>query len=188
VGFIFVPLIKFYPFRGLVPYRPEQGFGWDGRAGRWLWELVLMGEDGSQSTLGLERPRGIAGRAQTPVGRLLLGLNVANRTVHWYGLDGRYSVPEWVLRAEAFKGSGGGAEIYGYYLDALYHPRALPRWTFLGRAEAVHGVLLHRRYTLGARVVLRSGLTLSANWIDNRVRFPSNAGGVNIQLQQTLQY
>jgi hypothetical protein len=197
VGFISIPLTKYYAFRGSVPYRSEQGFGWDARSGRWSWEVALIGDAGSQETLGLERPRGAVGRLQTAIGPLIVGFNGydaaedlqhGGRQVHWYGLDLRYSRPRWVLRGEAFTGTAAGDDISSYYLDVLYHPDALPRWTFLGRAEAVSGVHHHARYTLGARVVLGRGLAGSINWIDNHLKFSSSAGGLNLQLLRTWQY
>jgi hypothetical protein len=197
VGFISIPITKYYSYRGTVPYRSEQGLQWDSRHGRWSWELALIGDAGSQSTLGLERPRGVVGRVQTTAGRWIIGMNGydaeedyerGGQQVHWYGLDLRYSRPRWVLRGEAFAGTAEGDDIRSYYVDVLYHPDALPRWTFLGRAEAVSGLHHHTRYTVGARVVLGRGLTGSANWIDNHVKFPSNAGGLNLQLLRTWQY
>src|SRR5205823_3476409 len=108
-------------------------------------------------------------------------------TVHWYGVDGRFSVPQWVFRSELFQGSIGGGSLSAAYLDLLYHPTALPRWTFLGRVERVRGYEVYRRYTAGARRVLSPGLTLSVNWIEDRASFAS-VQGLNLQLQRTFQY
>jgi hypothetical protein len=197
VGFISIPLTKFYAYRGTVPYRSEQGLAWESLGRRWSWEMAVVGDDGSQAALGLERPRGVVGRAQTAVGRWILGFNgyyveeeeaSATRDVEWYGLDLRYSFHQWVVRGEVFTGSSSDEEINSYYVDLLFHPDNLPRWTFLARAEAVSGYHHHTRYTVGARVIVARGWAVSANWIENHVKFPSNAGGLSLQLQRTWQY
>jgi hypothetical protein len=196
VGFILAPLIKYYPFRGVVMLRSKQGLEWEGSRWGWSWELALVGEDGSQEMLGLDRPRGVVGRFQHALGRAVLGLNgytgdvngsTNSRSIHWYGLDLRLSVAPWVVRAEGFTGSVGSQSIYGYYVDGLYHPVSMPRWTFLVRLESVRGRANQERFTVGARVILRRGIAFSVNWIEEDVQFEQSTDGLNLQLLFTFQ-
>lgn len=200
-GFVRLPFVKYYPFNGFVLFRSEQGAAVAGGPPRLRYEVGVVGDDGSQAALGLDRPEEIALRLQSFDGHLIWGANgyagttrppsppptpSGRRAVRLVGLDWRYSLPEWIVRGEWWMGRVGGRSLAGGYVDLLYHPEPLPAWTFVLRVEQVDFRRTLRRGTLGAKHVPARGWTIALNWVLEDPRY--DARGVSFQVLRTVQF
>jgi hypothetical protein len=199
-GFVQLPFVKYWPFNGFVAFRSEQGLSLAGGSSRFGYELGLLGGDGSQAALGLDGPQDVSLRLQAYTGRLILGANGyagttrafvpgggrRRRAARLAGLDWRYSTPGWIVRGEWWTGRSGGRALDGGYLDLLYHPDALPAWTFVLRGEVVHFVRTARLGTLGAKYVAAPGWAIHLNWVEESR--PFGTGGLNLQVLRTIEF
>lgn len=125
---------------------------------------------------------GAAGRVQTYVGDLILGVSHwdgffdtnfrrnMRRRVHVSGLDIRFTKPHLLLRGEYLFGNMGSGDMHGWYLDAYYHLPKYDRWTLTARVEALRPgpkMALGKQLTLGVRYTLDPNWILSVNWRKN---------------------
>jgi hypothetical protein len=200
-GFVELPLLKYYPLNGFVAFRSEQGLTVEGGPSWLRYEVAILGGTGSQVALGLDRPEDLSVRLQGYAGRLILGLNGYAGTTQTFGmagapgprrasrlagLDWRYSAPQWIARGEWWVGSVGDRHPSGGYLDLIYHPTALPPWTFVGRLEQIRQGKTLRRQTIGTRYVPARGWTLQLNLI---AETPDIGGrGLHFQIVRFIEF
>jgi hypothetical protein len=199
-GFVQIPFVKYYPINGYSPFRSEQGITVAGGSPRFRYEAGLLGGDGAPGLLGLHDPQDATLRLQGYSGRLVLGVNgyagttrtptpggdASDRAVRLAGLDWRYSTPGWIVRGEWWTGRTAGRALDGGYVDLLYHPTALPAWTFVLRGEVVHWRHTFHRVTIGARYIPAPGWALHLNWIDENRDY--GAKGLHLQVLRTVEF
>jgi hypothetical protein len=200
-GFVELPLLKTYSLNGFVGWRSEQGLAVEGGPSRLRYEVGIIGGDGSQAALGLEHPQDLSARLQLFTGRLILGLNGyagttrtlsppggagPRRASRLAGLDWRFSVPAWVVRGEWWAGTVGDRHPSGGYLDLIFHPTALPPWTFVGRLEQIRLGRTLRRQTIGTKYVPGRGWSLQLNLITET---PDSGGkGLHFQVLRIIEF
>jgi hypothetical protein len=149
VGLINGPVIKYSQAEGGQLDRSEVGVGYLRSVGAWQVEAALLSHDGLKALTASSGEGTI--RLQRCVGPVILGLNGlwgqtrdlqsgTQGAVRFAGLDLRYSRPTLILRGELVAGGVPDGCYQGFYLDLLYHPVSLHRFTLVGRTEAVQGL------------------------------------------------
>lgn len=125
---------------------------------------------------------------------IILGLNSLSRgsrpnspSVSAYGLDLRYTVPQWQFRGEVIHSKSGGMTNQGYYADAFFKPFGAPKTTFLGRIERAESdspnMVDSHLVTLGVKQVLTPWLQLDVlhSW-GNHGTLSENSRGWTFQI------
>jgi hypothetical protein len=198
VGLVYDPLIRYYPYQGPHLGGSANGLGYVRTLGAWQVEAALFGRG---SDVGAVVPNGGQGamRIQRFTGSLIVGLSAYRDRVppgaeypgeaHFLGLDFRYSRPSLILRGELVAGTVPRGSPKGFYLDALYHPVALNRVTFVGRIEAVRGQPdtggLYQRQTIGLKWEATRGVAVALNQLFEPSHIRSGLRGTTLYLWYT---
>lgn len=93
------------------------------------------------------------------------------------GVDIRITRPYWMLRGEAIRGTIGGREYKGAYVDLYHRLPGLPDWTATARLEELHPDPRYRsarQITLGMRWTITPEWSATVNWRTNDIyrRYP----------------
>jgi hypothetical protein len=198
VGLINGPVIKYSQAEGGQLDRSGVGVGYLRSVGAGQVEAALF------SSNGREGPTASSGegtiRLQRCVGPVILGLNglwgqtrdpqSKNRgAVRFAGLDLRYSRPTLIVRGELVAGEVPDGCYQGFYLDLLYHPLSLHRFTLVGRTEAVQGLpgygAHYARQTLGFKCDLGHGTAVAVNQAFDAPHVRSGGAGTTILVWHT---
>lgn len=93
--------------------------------------------------LAPKRINAYEGRLQLYKGGAIIGFNgivrpamAGNDAVNVYGIDLRYTLPEWQFRTEVIRSQAGPVRTEGFYADGFYKPFGLPQTTFILRVES----------------------------------------------------
>lgn len=168
-GFNHSPLVRVNGLvDGLRLNRDDTGLETTVAKGRWQAQIGLIDTRSSLFQVGPKEIRHGSLRLQTDVGGVLIAVDALkdlNEVRDVYGVDFRWGIPHWVIRAEAMKGVGDRTS-WGYYLDAAYRPNGMPRTQIVARTERLShetrgDLSLH---TVGVRQVVWPELTVNVNY------------------------
>jgi hypothetical protein len=169
-GFNHLPLVRVVPLAGnLSLTRDDAGAEGTAKIGRLQLQVSAIDPAVGRDQLSPDSISYSTARLQGALERLLVGVDYLSKLAggtEIYGIDARYTVPHWLFRGEAFKGSETNSGS-GYYIDAVYRIPSLTRTELVGRIEEASSDSspqeTHLR-TLGVRQIINRFFTFNLNY------------------------
>lgn len=203
-GFIDIPLMKDESVRGFRLARVDTGLMAMGGSPTLRYEAAVINGTDSSQFVDNNSSKDVCVRLQTFHGRWITGVNwysgsvedgtsipPADRDVHEYGLDWRYTIPNLIVRGELGLGDIGGQRTLGWHTDLLYHTPSVENLTLLVRYDRFdpnRGMDddTEKRLTIGARYFFRPGITaaLNVSW-EHNIEIPANQR-VEMQVSKSI--
>jgi len=174
-GFIFAPLIHFPPTFGTTRLeRYDTGLAVHGGTPELEYDVAWVDTATTPFQLTPDRMDHVVARLQTFKFGAVLGANamIGPRGLgdgeKSYGLDIRWTFPQWQVWAEQDWAHGLAADSSGYFVNVFFNPFNLPHTTFLARVQdfAVGGAKPDKwnLVTVGAKQVFNSTMTGHLNY------------------------
>jgi hypothetical protein len=198
-GLINAPMVRFMPIGDTRLLTMGSGAEVRGGDPKLQYQVSLVDMSLDEYQVLPDNPSHLFARVQTYGKGLIVGLNAisgvtgSSSGTRAYGLDARWTTPQFQARGEYVVSGSDGFKTRGYYLDLFYKPFGLPNTTFVGRAQAISAMPWDPRpseaYTLGIKQVVWSGLTIDLNYtFGNDGAMNASSKGWAIQAMSSVRF
>lgn len=170
-GLISLPVFRYaLPMSSL--HRSATGAQVSAKVGNVRVSLANLDRSSEDWQLGPVRPRDWVSRVQFYRPGLIVGLNnyqgSSGTYVNFSGVDAIWTVMQWQVRAEGYRGVISGSQTTALNLEGFYHPVSLPQTTLVGRMEGLN--TLNKGWAQAYRVGIKQNfgehlaVYLNYNW------------------------